>query len=309
MREPCGYPGEVVPGRETVIRRFLDDLGAFQAQVGAVRAAPKAERKARALALRDAFPAAGVKLPNVALELLGLLRDYVGWGEALEFVDGLDPQIRKLPALSEQRCFVQSMTGDHAAAIAALEEMVRSHGDTPERQGLLGGRYKRLYRAAQDPADKARYLAKAIEHYERGTSLDLNDYYPSCNLPGLYRERGRRGDEERARAAATVARMACERAMARNPKDEWIRPTLLGLAFHEGDLDAIDELCDRVAEEGPVDWKLESTLADLATTVRQTQDEARRAGLALALDRLRALMPPPAESVPGAVAPPRQGNP
>ena len=288
----AGYPGEVAPGRETVIRAFLDELGAFQVRVGAVRTAPKAKRRDGTIELRDAFPPADIKLPNVALELFGLLRDYVGWSEALSFVDALGPEIRSLPILGEQRCLVQSMSGAHAAAIAALEELIERFGDSSERQGLLGGRYKRLYREASDASDRARYLAKAIEHYERGTHLDLNDFYPSCNLPGLYRARGRRGDEERARAAATVARMACERALARSAKDEWIRPTLLGLAFHEGDLDAVDELCERVAEDGPVDWKLESTVADLGIVVTQTRDETKRAGLTAALARLQLLLVP-----------------
>ena len=71
--------------------------------------------------------------------------------------------------------------------------------DLSERQGLIGGRYKRLYREAKIEADRARYLKKAIENYERGMTLDLNDYYPSSNLPALYLTWGRRGDTEGAR--------------------------------------------------------------------------------------------------------------
>jgi hypothetical protein len=41
------------------------------------------------------------------------------------------------------------------------------------------------------------YLNKSIQSYERGMELDLNDYYCSSNLPRLYRQRNRKGDDER----------------------------------------------------------------------------------------------------------------
>lgn len=286
-----GYPTNVQPERASVIRGFLDEISAFQAMVRAVRAAPQADQAARTRELRDRFPAADMKLPSVALDLVYLLRDHVGWPETMAYIDALPAAIKNLPILREQRCLAQSKFGDHVAAIGALEELVAVSGDSSERQGLLGGSYKRLYRTAAAPADKLRYLGKAIEHYERGMWLDLNDYYPSCNLPQLYRERGHRGDDERARAAATVAKLACERAIARGADDTWTRPTLVGLQFHAGAVDAIDELCDRIATDGPAAWMLESTLADLTEIVRTTPDPTTRAGLDQALTRLRALLP------------------
>ena len=44
-----------------------------------------------------------------------------------------------------------------------------------------------------------RKLAAAISAYQDGMRADLNDYYPSSNLPALLRARGRRSDLERAR--------------------------------------------------------------------------------------------------------------
>jgi len=43
-------------------------------------------------------------------------------------------------------------------------------------------------------------------------SLDLNEYYCACNLPALLRMRGRRGDEERARAIDVQVIAACHPA-------------------------------------------------------------------------------------------------
>jgi hypothetical protein len=155
---------------------------------------------------------------------------------------------------------------------------------------LLGGRYKQLYREATGATDKAKFLDKAIEHYERGMKLDLNDYFPSCNLPRLYQVRGKRGDQERARAAAEVARLACERARELKIDDEWVRPTLLGMAFFAGDVPLVEELAEEVAAEGAVEWKLATTFEDLKLSTGQTKDAETRASLEAVVERLNALL-------------------
>ncbi|TDH59805.1 hypothetical protein E2C06_25520 [Dankookia rubra] len=287
-----GFPDKVVADRASVIRNQLEEISAFQADVRAVRHAPGDRRMAQALALRDRFPAPTLRLPSVAHEITGLLRDQVGWQEALDYIDALPDLIRRLPVLREQRCLALSKTGDHTTAIGALEELVATGGDSPERQGLIGGRYKRLYRDAKTEADRARYLKKAIEHYERGMTLDLNDYYPSSNLPALYLARGRPGDADKARAIATVVRIACDRAIQRKADDEWTRQTLLGLAFIEGNLQAIGDLCDHIEDEGPTVWKLGSTIEDLRTTTEWTADLETRTGLQEALTRLERILAP-----------------
>jgi hypothetical protein len=117
--------------------------------------------------------------------------------------------------------------------------------------------------------------------------LDLNDYYPICNLPALYRERGDAGDEARAVVAATVARIGCERAIVRRMENAWTRSTLLGMAFAERNLDAAQELSPRIEREGAIVWQLDSTLQDLRRHVEQmTQNSA---GFAEIVARLEAL--------------------
>lgn len=56
--------------------------------------------------------------------------------------------------------------------------------------------------------------------------LDLNDYYSTCNLPNLNRLRAQEGDDEHAQVAATVTRLACERAEERGSPDEWLTSRL-----------------------------------------------------------------------------------
>ena len=285
-----GYPAKVQQGRASSMKSFLEQFSAFQAEVQAVRHAPKARRREQALAVRDKYAADKSVAPAVALEIMSLLRDYAEWQDAVAFIDALPESIRSLPVVREQRCLAQSKTGSHLEAIGALEELINTSGATSEREGLLGGRYKKLYDEATDPADKTRYLNGAIRHYESGMKLDLNDYYPASNLPRLYRARGKSGDEDRARATAQVARIACERARERDPKDEWVRPTLLGMAFDAGDVTAAEELVGQVMEEGAVKWKLDTTIRDMEFTTSRTKNRTTRSALAKLLNDLKGLL-------------------
>src|ERR1017187_5725043 len=136
------------------------------------------------------------------------LRDCTDWVTSLQFIDGLPHDLRNSPLVKEQRALALSKSGDHDTAIGALRELISASGDTSERRGLLGGRYKKKWSTTNNPTD----LSRAIDEYETGMKLDLNDYYPSSNLARLYRTRGRKGDEDRARVSAAVTLIACERA-------------------------------------------------------------------------------------------------
>lgn len=282
-----GYPTAVDPARATSIRTYLDELSAFQAAARAVRLADPGQQMALALALQARYAANPPFIPAVAIEVLYVVRDCAGWSSLLAYVDALPASLQQLPIVKEQRSLAASKTGDHRTAIAALEELIRTNGATSEREGLIGGRYRKLYQSASDPGERSRYLDQAIMHYENGMRLDLNDYFPSSNLPRLYRARNKRGDDQRAVAAASVARLACERSLARNPADEWARPTLLGMAFDAGDVVTAEDLRDQVARDGPAVWKLATTIETLELSLSQTRDETLKAGLGDVLESLR----------------------
>jgi tetratricopeptide (TPR) repeat protein len=283
-------PRKVDPGRASAIRKQLDLLAAFQARVREARlVGDKARRREIALALLAEHPAGKPISQAVALELVALLRDVVGWSETIVYIDALPPEIRDLGALREQRSLALSKSGDHEQAIAALESLIAQRGDSSERQGLIGGRYKKLAdQARKEGRDMAArdHLDRAIEHYECGMRRDLNDFYPSSNLPALYRERGEEGDDRRATMAAHVARLACERDSA----NEWSKPTLLTLAFFDQDLPRAREYAREVRRAGPQAWKLDTTLDTLERLVRQTADEAKRKALEVILAELKALL-------------------
>src|SRR5260370_38500776 len=104
--------------------------------------------------------------------------------------------------------------------------------------------------------------------------LDLNEYYCSSNLPGLYRKRNRKGDQERARAVLNIVMAACGRAKRRGTSDEWLRPPLLAGAFDLGDADQAEELRDELADEGPALWQVGSVAPDVAAVVAQVEHRA-----------------------------------
>lgn len=285
------FPAELTPERAQTFKDLMKRLSAFQAKVTAVRSAPKAEVAAKARELVQQYHRDAPILSSVALELLYLLRDCAGdWQAVIDHIDRMPEGVRNLPAVQEQRALAQAKTGSPLEAAGVLQELINTLGPTSEREGLLGGRYKTLHRDAKDPGDAARYLDLAIEHYTLGMKLDLNDYYPTSNLPRLLRTRGEEGDEERAKTAAYVTLIACERAKERNPKDEWLNPTLLGAAFDSGDVAAAERLYKQVLKEGHATWKLDTTIKDLKASIALQQDAATQEKLTAILTKLEALL-------------------
>jgi Tetratricopeptide Repeats-Sensor len=285
-----GYPSDPEPSKVSSMRGQMTELAAFQTKVRAVRAAPRAARIARAqeLIASDGSPPATYP---VTLALLLLLRNVADtaddWKVMLDFVSRLPSDFAGQPEVLEQRAFAIAQAGNDVQAIAEIETLIDTSGPTPERLGIMGGRYKRLMRSAASEADRLEYLTKAIECYERGMDLDLNEYYCSSNLPRLYRQRADPGDEERAQTVLALVVAACERAKRMNKTDPWLRATLLNAAFDAGDAAKAEELLPQVVAEGGARWQLESILSDLEASVAHVSDPARKARLDAVIARLK----------------------
>ena len=286
-----GYPDHVDPAKATTTKDQLAELAAFQTKVRAVRMAVPERRMqlAQALIASEGTPPATYP---ITLALLLLLRDSVqkatDWNAVLAFVQRLPQRFADAPEIQEIRAFATAQTGQDLQAIAELETLIGRMGPSPERLGLMGGRYKRLLKAATSPSEKRQALANAIERYEKGMKLDLNAYYCSSNLARLYRVRAKPGDEELAQTAIRVTIAACERARELNLADDWLRATLLTAAFDSGDPDKAEDLADDVLNEGPAAWKIDSILADLKDSLLYVSDAAKRARLAAVIDRIKA---------------------
>jgi len=275
------------PARATAFRQSLEDLSRFQADIIAARSATGEQCRIRALELRKRYYSGGPVQKAVAIELLYTLRDCTDWDTTRQFIDTLPDDLRNSALVKEQRALALSKSGDHDTAIGALRELILNSGDSSERRGLLGGRYKKKWAASKNAAD----LDRAILEYETGMKLDLNDYYPASNLGRLYRTRKRKGDEDKARISAAVTLTACERARLRKSEDEWLNPTLLGAAFDAGDADKAQELAEQVRTDGPSAWKLQTTLDDCKTS-SGLYEEPRRGELLKIVAMLEEMLPP-----------------
>jgi hypothetical protein len=283
-----GYPDDVDEAAASTMKDAMTATAAFQGEIRAVRVLPHAARMARAKELVAQYWRPPVT-PPTALALLLLMKDSADnaddWNWITDFIGKLPGDVAEQEEVRELNAFALANASKPIEAIAKLEALIAQSGPTPERLGLLGGRYKRLYARAA-PAEQMQYLAKSIDAYERGMELDLNQYYCSSNLPRLYKTRKRKGDDERALSVSKIVIAACERARKLGVADEWLRATLLGAAFDAGDADKAEELAPDVAAEGPARWKLDSTLADLEASVAQVEDKNRRDRLAAILKSL-----------------------
>jgi tetratricopeptide (TPR) repeat protein len=280
-----GFPGNVDTTRVASFRKQVDELAKFSTEVRSIRLLPVEQRLAPTKQLVEKYRRLSAILPVISMELIYLLKDNTHWELVVEFIDTLPESIKSMPIVQEQRCLAQSKNGKHLQAISALEELIRRFGDSSERQGLIGGRYKKLFKETNDKD----YLNKSIAAYDRGMRLDLNDYFPSCNLARLYRTRKREGDEERAKTAATVTVLACERARKLNPADEWLLPTLLAAAFDAGNLAKAQELYNEMSGAGIQPFKLDSVVGDLETGIALQEDASRATELRSLLEEIKKL--------------------
>jgi hypothetical protein len=289
-----GYPDAVDPAKASTMQDQMTALAEFQTKIRTVRVAPRNQRMqlAQQLIAADGSPPTTY---SVALALSALLRDSArtsdDWKIVLAFLRGLPDKYRLTPELRELGAFAGSQAGNTTESIAELQTLIESFGPTPERLGLLGGRYKRLSNSdTLSAGEKAVALSQSIDAYERGMNLDLNQYYCSCNLPRLYRLRGDDGDEQRAQNVGQVVIAACERARQQSLADPWLRPTLLATAFDAGDIEKAEQLARQVAIDGPAAWQIESLLRDLEVNVRVVKDDATRARFVAVFEKLRRLL-------------------
>ena len=210
-----GYPANPDPTAASTMKGAMVESAAFQGEIRAVRVLSRAARMARAKELVAQYWKPPFR-PPTALGLLLLMKDSAenseDWNWISDFIRKLPVDVAEQAQVRELNAFALANAGKPIDAIAKLEGLIAQFGPTPERLGLLGGRYKRLYARAATPTEQTQYLAKSIEAYERGMELDLNQYYCSSNLPRLYKTRKRKGDDERALSVSKIVIAACERA-------------------------------------------------------------------------------------------------
>lgn len=284
-----GFPNSVDERHAKLLREKFDALNEFQGRMSEIRIAPPGSREEMASQLINDYVAGKPVSAAVAHGLFKLFEGLGAWQKILDLANKLPLEIAQQSNVVELVSLAKSKLGDHSSAIAELNTLIENFGPTSEREGLLGGRYKRLYSEAVG-AEKPRWLNESIKHYELGMMMDLNDYFPASNLPRLYRLRGLKGDVEKAKAVAQLVYFSCQRARQRNASDEWLLPTLLGAAFDAADIDSAETLCAEIVQEGSGAWKLDTTIRDLELSLLYVEDSGRRDVLRDILEKLRVLL-------------------
>lgn len=280
-----GYPDLVEDSTASDMQEYMRDLAELQGSIRAVRTLPLHQRMSQAKALAKKYQPISMR-PPVAIALVRLLRETADtqkdWNAVLDYIAKLPDDLADNAEFREQRAFALSNAGRIVESISELQTIIARFGQTPERLGMLGGRYKRLADASKSDKDRDDLRNLAISAYEKGTDLDLNGYYCSSNLPRLYRARGGKGDEERAQTVLRQIIMACDRAKSRSVADEWLLPTLLTAAFDAGDANKAEELADEISSfagdlgvSSLASYKLDSIIRDLAKSADQVADPER----------------------------------
>ncbi|HYI13526.1 MAG TPA: TRAFs-binding domain-containing protein [Thermoanaerobaculia bacterium] len=286
-----GYPPPKMSGASS-FEQLVKSITDFQGQLKAARSiANKDEKKAKVRQLVLDYISSGTIISSLALELLPVVRDAAGWPDVLEYIARLPKELRDTPFVQEQYALAVSKTGNDQEAIAALRSLIDLRGESSERRGLLGGRFKKMYNkavAAGQDDEAAQYLDEAIDHYTRGMYLDLNDFYSPSNLSRLLRTRGAEGDEQLAVTAAEVTRAGCERKLKLDPDDPWVGQTLLGQAADAQDLPTVKKLVSDIKRKRYPNWQIDTTGADLKMSISFIRDPDLRAQFEAALAPLNA---------------------
>jgi tetratricopeptide (TPR) repeat protein len=284
------------PERVEKFRAEMETLSDLLADIRRTRSIPNFEKdrkKAKALEIRDRIESSQTVQDALRLEVLSLIRDCVGWQETLDYINTMPPILKGRPEVQEQKLLALAKETEPEEAIAHLEELIQTFGATSERYGLIGGRYKQLYRAAKDAGETQKekhHLNQAIKAYSQGMHQDLNDYYPIGNLPQLLKARGNPEDLIVAEFAARLTVQACERAIALKQDNEWTKSTLLGAAFDTENLDEATRWVTEVENSSPTEWQLDSTLKDLRQRITYIQDPDKQATFQNLIKRLDSLL-------------------
>lgn len=294
---------ELVKGKEnsTVFQDQVEKIAAFQTQVRTIRfIKDKEEQRKKVRDLCSKASGASLELSEVALEMVTLVRDSLGWEELISYVGTLPDKLQKRPFIMEQVLLARSKMGQHREAIEGIKRLIEMHGDSPERRGLIGGSYKRLWRQARDARretgealpdlQESADLDAAIENYTLGMELDYNEYYCSSNVPLLLYARGNEEDQAFAEFLGRQVARTCERKIERGEDDGWAKPTLLVAAFLSKDLYKVKELALAVAKKGAAAWELESALYDIGDALGFIDDETVEPALAKVRDQLAGLV-------------------
>ncbi len=197
------------------------------------------------------------RLPAYALrDLAHPVRDYLTAAEMLALVERLPEALRRDPFFLELAADAHGRAGHFTEAIALLENLVATYGNTPARMARLGARY--LEFAAQQRNRQARRhaVASGLDAWRRGVWLDLNDFDCAVRLLAALTGHGDDADTVERERCAAIVRAATTRARELDDGGTELDAALALLAVHERDAPAALRAVDALLDRGAPNWRL-----------------------------------------------------
>jgi hypothetical protein len=158
-------------------------------------------------------------------------------------------------------------------SVKVLQDLIKSHGNSSETNGILGRVYKDSWEEARNAGEKVAargLLLKATDAYLQGFEADWRDAYPGVNAVTLMELQDPR--DERQKLLLPVVDYSNERKIASKQPDYWDYATRLELAVLAKDQPRAEAaLADAVATQREV-WEAETTARNLRL-IREAREQ------------------------------------
>jgi tetratricopeptide (TPR) repeat protein len=230
---------------------------------------------------------------GVLMDLYLSYRSAEAWPEMVRLYEALPADLRDSVVARQQLAMALNRRkdpGDEDRAIATLENLAATTGDSAETYGLLGRIYKDRYRSAVERGDRlqaAGFLDQAIGAYTHGFEAEPADYYPGVNAISLLVQKDT--DEARAEVDRLVplVTFAAVRKGGAESSDYWTVATVLELAIVGHDEQLAARVLPRVLTTPADSFMLTTTADNLAMLLERRRDTEATGFLEQAVAALR----------------------
>jgi hypothetical protein len=208
---------------------------------------------------------------GVVIDLLLSYRAVEAYAEMVALYKRMSGDLQASVLVRQQTAFAlnrRNSPGDRDHAIALLEDLRRSHGDSAETLGILGRIYKDLWQESKASGSLATvgFLDQAIETYMRGFHVEPLDYYPGVNALTLLVAKGDEAAMLDHAHLAPLVTFAALRKGGAQATDYWTLATMIELGCHNRDFELAKKCVSRAvsyAHKSSEVWMLKTTRDNL----------------------------------------------
>jgi tetratricopeptide (TPR) repeat protein len=267
------YPGVSMSHEVTdVFRDRVKYSTEFRTRLAVARAKkPKAQAVTALRAIEQELGNIAASERGVVGDLLLSYRAVEAFDAMVSLYDRMSGDLQSAPMMRQQLAFAlnrRKQAGDRDRAIALLEDVRRTHGDSAETLGLLGRVYKDLWQEAKARQDFAAegWLDEAIAAYSRGFEVEPLDYYPGINALTLLLQKGDDASLAQHKRLAPLVTFAAVRKGGEKAADYWTLATMIELGCHDRDFALARRCFPRavaLVQKSAESWMLKTTRDNL----------------------------------------------